>query len=380
MRGSRPRHVVCCLFACLLALTGASDAKTGHHHSNSHSKNGAAALSSARAAGAKTSHWHGKQVAQSTLSTRRKNSRSASGRTAHGRGRKDLTARGRQNVHLRRGASTANHVAKSSEPTAEPSDYQSQAKIYSLYDQGLNARLLGDPHTAVSRLAEATEMARESKLSPTLSAEAQYELGRAAEAAGESSVAVGAFTHCLRMNPRFTDASLRLASLLLRSGKPMMALMTAREAAQRSPNDARAHMVLALVLDHSGFASDARGERERATRLMHGEGRVNEPAQRIESVPGTQPSEAESPEPGEEEGRNQGSFEPQGRAGPPTMLIPPNGKINSEKAPPSSCTPSPENEGAQENKQQPPVSPPKTDAGARQNKHDPKISEPQEVP
>ncbi|HEY9719546.1 MAG TPA: hypothetical protein V6C69_18855 [Trichormus sp.] len=174
-------------------------------------------------------------------------------------------------------------------PVVEPSGYGSQSKIYSLYDQGVNARLIGDYHTAVSRLAEAIEMLKESRLSPTLETMAEFELGQAAESDNQPKVAINAYSRCVYLSPRYTDASLKLASLLLRTGQPALALVRARDAVQRNPNDASARMVLSLVLEKNGFAHDATAEHDRATQLLSGRGKVAEPAPRIESAPGTQP-------------------------------------------------------------------------------------------
>jgi hypothetical protein len=174
-------------------------------------------------------------------------------------------------------------------PVVEPSEYGSQSKIYSLYDQGVNARLIGDYHTAVSRLAEATEMLKESRLSPTLETMAEFELGQAAESDNQPKVAINAYSRCVYLSPRYTNASIKLSSLLLRTGQPALALVRARDAVQRNPNDASAHMVLSLVLEKNGFAHDATAEHDRATQLLSGRGKVPEPAPRIESAPGTQP-------------------------------------------------------------------------------------------
>jgi tetratricopeptide (TPR) repeat protein len=167
----------------------------------------------------------------------------------------------------------------------ESSQYQHEAKIYSLYDQGLNARLLGDSHTAVSRLAELTEMLKESHLSPTMQAMAEYEFGRAAEQDEQPNVAIDAYSRSLKLSPRQTDASLRLSKLLLRTGQPALALIRAREAVQRSPNDAQAHLALSLVLERNGFPQDAKTERERSNQLTIGIGKVAEPSEPIENAP-----------------------------------------------------------------------------------------------
>jgi tetratricopeptide (TPR) repeat protein len=179
---------------------------------------------------------------------------------------------------------------------AEPPEYQAQAKLYTLYDQGLNARLNGDSHTAVSRLAEAAAMIASCHLSPTMEAMIEYEFGRAAEGDQEPQVAIDAYRRCITINPRHLDAVIRLSSLLLRSGQPAQALVRVRDLVQRTPNDPRAHVALAFVLERNGFPDDARLERDRAKQLISGVGKVPEPTQPIQSSPS-----AQSIEPVEEE-------------------------------------------------------------------------------
>ena len=191
---------------------------------------------------------------------------------------------------------TAKHSTAPGEPVAEPSEYSSQSKIYTLYDQGINARLAGDYHTAVSRLAEVAELLKESHLSPTMAAMTQYELARAAESDNQPRVAIDAYGRSLKLNPRDTTSAIHLSELLLRVGQPALALVRARDAVQRSPNDAQAHLALSVALQHNGFSSDAKLERERARQLITGIGKVQEPAQPIDEAPkGSQTAEESQP-------------------------------------------------------------------------------------
>lgn len=186
------------------------------------------------------------------------------------------------------------HAKPPAEPQVEPVSYATQARVYALYDQGLNAGLSGDAQTAVNRLTEAAAMMREvkPKLSPTMESMVNYELGRAAERSGQYQVAINAYTQCLQLSPRDTDATARLSSLLIRAGQPMMALMKARDVLQRAPNDPYAHMILSVVLMQSGYPEDARVERDKANMLLNGVGRVTEPTfpseQKPEESPGTE--------------------------------------------------------------------------------------------
>jgi len=213
-------------------------------------------------------------------------------------------------------------------PIVEPSEYGSQSKIYSLYDQGVNARLVGDYHTAVSRLSEAVEMLKESHLSPTLESMAEFELGQAAESDNQPKVAINAYSRCVYLSPRYTNASIKLASLLLRTGQPALALVRARDAVQRNPNDVSAHMVLSLVLEKNGLTQDSTVEHDRVTQLLSGRGKVPEPAPRIETAPGTQPGippeepESEMTEP--ERGTTYGSAPQPGNGSPGETIDAPN--------------------------------------------------------
>jgi hypothetical protein len=62
---------------------------------------------------------------------------------------------------------------------------------------------------------------------------------------------------------------------LMRAGQPQAALSRARETVALNPNDPRAHEILALVLDKSGLADDAKNERDSAKRLVRSGSSVN---------------------------------------------------------------------------------------------------------
>lgn len=155
------------------------------------------------------------------------------------------------------------------EPVVQSSGF---SKIYALYDQGLNARLVGNLGDAVNQLKKAARLVR---MEPrplgkplTMEAMIDYELGQAAEADNNLPLAVESYEECLKADPRHIDASVHLSGTLLRAGQPLMALMKARDAVERNPQEPRAHAILAVALEKNGFADDAKLERQKAQHLL----------------------------------------------------------------------------------------------------------------
>jgi len=147
-------------------------------------------------------------------------------------------------------------------------DSRGLADVYRLYDRGVNERLEGRYEQATKTLLEATNTYSSTKKGLTLEAMIDYELGQAAEANNNYSVAADAYTRTLRIKPTLIEAAVRLASMLMKVGQPQAALSQARETVALNPMDPRAHQILALILDKNGFADDAKAERETAGRLV----------------------------------------------------------------------------------------------------------------
>jgi tetratricopeptide (TPR) repeat protein len=148
------------------------------------------------------------------------------------------------------------------------------ARAYRLYDEGINARIAGDNGLAVSKLTEswklfndtrAYQRTGESSLNEAL---VHYELGQAAEGAGDYLTARDSYMRCLNIRPTFVDASVKLVNLLAMSGQWQMALAKAKDAARNNPNDARVHQLMALTLSKSGHPEEARHEAHKAQECL----------------------------------------------------------------------------------------------------------------
>jgi Tetratricopeptide repeat len=270
-------------FALVLLSVGvpSTDAKTKHattpvvHHSSVRANHAAASShQSSRLSQSSSSRSLSKRSKSETLV--------ANSRTRRGRHGKRSTA---ETSHkTARGKHGAIHVAKHGtvpkasypEPHADyMQDNRDLATVYHLYDQGVNERLEGRYEQATKTLLAASNQYSSTKNGLTLEAMIDYELGQAAEANNNFSVAADAYARSLRIKPNLIEASVRLASMLMRAGQPQAALSRARETVALNPNDPRAHEILALVLDKSGLADDAKNERDSAKRLVRSGSSVN---------------------------------------------------------------------------------------------------------
>jgi tetratricopeptide (TPR) repeat protein len=116
---------------------------------------------------------------------------------------------------------------------------------------------LADAALKLGRLAEAESHAgRAIELAP---GSARYLLARAGirEAAGKADGAALDLRAALDVNPANARVRRRLASLHLGSGRPLQAATLWREATERSPDDASAHLELARACHAAGLDEDA---------------------------------------------------------------------------------------------------------------------------
>lgn len=217
---------------------------------------------------------------------------------------------GRQSRHVAVSNHLVHHAAPVSYPEPHAENVQnanSLASVYRLYDRGVNERLMGLNEQATKTLREASNAYSSAQRGLTLEAMIDYELGQAAEASNNYSVAADAYARTLRIKPNLIEASVRLTSMLMKAGQPQAALRKARDSVAMNPNDPRAHQILALVLDGNGLDADAKIERESAERLLRSRSSVNyadvpqvqnqEPVSRLPGIDGTggANSPAESP-------------------------------------------------------------------------------------
>lgn len=156
--------------------------------------------------------------------------------------------------------------AKVKEPTAVPGTYRDLSKAYDFYDQALNARLAGDYDAALHNASQALDLLGGNE-STTLRINVEYELARAAEGKGDLALARRYYARSLTDEPKFVSCAIALAKLLQRQGELSTALQVAKDAVAHNENDARTHILLAILLEKTGFVKESQAERLKAAQL-----------------------------------------------------------------------------------------------------------------
>ena len=155
-------------------------------------------------------------------------------------------------------------------------------RSYRAYDQGLSEWLSGNYSQAAKSLNEAYELYSDFHgAHDVLDSLYLYDLGQAAEAAGDMSLAKNSYQRSLRRRPDFSDCCIRLTALLTKNGETALALVYARRLADKNPQDPRAQFLLATMLERAGFAEEGKTARENFNLLMKG-GSVNKPQTQVE--------------------------------------------------------------------------------------------------
>jgi Flp pilus assembly protein TadD len=160
------------------------------------------------------------------------------------------------------------------EPKAMPPNYEAETRLlsksYKLRDQALNEQMRGDLGEAVRHLREATEISGEyyqGERSPT-EATLYYDLAVAAEAAGQTDLAVQSYRQCIERNAKMPGVRVKLALLLAKQGETEEAMGEARKAADSDPEDPRPHHLMGLLLERKGDIVGARQEQDRSKALL----------------------------------------------------------------------------------------------------------------
>lgn len=164
-------------------------------------------------------------------------------------------------------------------------------RSYRAYDQGLTEWLAGNYGQAAKYLSESYELYSDFHgAHDVLDSIYLYDLGQAAEAAGDVSLAKNSYQRSLRRRPDFSDCCIRLTALLTKNGETALALVYARRLADKNPQDPRAQFLLATMLDKAGFIEEGKAARENFNLLLRG-GTVAAPKNQVEqAVTGTPPA------------------------------------------------------------------------------------------
>jgi len=171
-------------------------------------------------------------------------------------------------------------------------------RSYRTYDQGLTEWLAGNYGQAAKYLNESYELYSDFHGShDVLDSLYLYDLGQAAEAAGDISLAKNSYQRSLRRRPDFCDCCIRLTALLTKNGETALALVYARKLADKNPQDPRAQFLLATMLEKAGFLEEGKAARENFNLLLKG-GTVAAPKNQVEQGVTAQPSAKEGTESG----------------------------------------------------------------------------------
>lgn len=155
-------------------------------------------------------------------------------------------------------------------------------RAYRAYDQGLSEWLSGNYAQAAKYLNESYELYSDFHGShDVLDSLYLYDLGQAAEAAGDIELAKNSYQRSLRRRPDFSDCCIRLTALLTKSGQTALALVYARRLADKTPQDPRAQFLLATMLEKAGFPEEGKAARENFNLIMRG-GTVAKPQTHVE--------------------------------------------------------------------------------------------------
>lgn len=192
------------------------------------------------------------------------------------------------------------------------SNYSTQSSAYALMDQGINSRLEGNPDSSINKLSESSSLFTDARrfqrnrTPGTLELFSEYELAQAYEAKNPSDwkSARDSYGRCVRANPKFVPAHIRLISLLAAHQQMPLALSKARDAVAQNPKEPRLRMILALLYEKAGKDSDARREKKLAVELN----RINKDDYKNRE-PMTEPGPAEYDKPGESEFEDESMFQ-----------------------------------------------------------------------
>lgn len=144
-------------------------------------------------------------------------------------------------------------------------------RAYRTYDQGLSEWLAGNYGQAAKYLNESYDLYSDFHGShDVLDSIYLYDLGQAAEAAGDISLAKNSYQRSLRRRPDFCDCCIRLTALLTKNGETALALVYARRLADKNPQDPRSQFLLATMLDKAGFTEEGKIARANFNLLMKG--------------------------------------------------------------------------------------------------------------
>jgi tetratricopeptide (TPR) repeat protein len=200
-------------------------------------------------------------------STKHKHSTS----TAQSKSISKSTSKSKSRKKIAHKATVHQKIAKSNEPKL-PDGYKEKSKLlleaYKFHKVAWNNMTQKDYSAAVANLHKAIVLTTKCYGEDSRFLLPLYlDLASAAEQDNKLNQAVAALNTCLKLDPRDVDASVKLALTKLQQGNTKEAMTTAKQAADRCPQDPRTHVLMSLLLSKTGQANQATDERSAARKL-----------------------------------------------------------------------------------------------------------------
>lgn len=241
--------------SCLLLTDLGAEARSARKHAAHHLAKGHSTSKHAKSAlGHNHRRSHGRDHSRSQ-------GRSHGHKRVHGHGRSH-GASGLKHVYH---PASVEAQSQPPDPNAEPRarNYALLSRAYSFYDQGCNDRLKGNFGAAVDKLSEAVSLFDQARShqhngqASTLEAMTFYELGQAAEADGDFTLARDSYARSLKARPTFPEGYLHIVNLLATQGNLPLAMKWLKDGLNECPADVRLNELLTRLSVFSGEVQDS---------------------------------------------------------------------------------------------------------------------------
>lgn len=275
----------------------ATSTSTRHRHARVAASTAQAQVSHGRRHHVASQHEASSQIATATSARRRRGHRqetvahTSSKNSSH----QKLTRKTHERTIEHKNSDEETHQVseEDKEPPPVHVDFEGIMRAYTLYDAGVNHRLIGNFPLSLSELREAQQIFHlHSQQQSPMESYAYFELAKTAEEAGSYDLAVHSYQACSDLDPKFTEARLNLARLEAKHGNIQAALRDAKAACSQDPGSPEARLIVSLLMQKSGLKPDLPTENAPRTDIELGKdlSKDSDLIRKIPDVDETQPS------------------------------------------------------------------------------------------
>jgi tetratricopeptide (TPR) repeat protein len=162
-------------------------------------------------------------------------------------------------------------TARNNEPLM-PAGYHEASglmlKVYQLHKAAWNDAVQKNYDAAATNLHQAITLTGQSYgESSKLLLPLYLDLASVEQEAKHSNQTAAALTACLKLDPTYVDASIKLALTRLQQGNTSEAMTAGKQALKDAPQDPRTHVLMSLLLSKAGQSSQATQEKIEARKL-----------------------------------------------------------------------------------------------------------------